>query len=100
MGTAEDTAHEKANWHWRNTMRPVRFFAMDARVAIIYFAMIGFWAHLWAWILMVVNTMIFMYLEKKGLTFPSALRKFRTWIHGKLRPAWPRFKRRRLVDYG
>lgn len=100
MGAKEDTEHEKKNWHWRNSMRPVRFFRMDARATIIYFGLMPFWAHPWAWALMIINTILFMYLESKGLTFPSAIRSFRTWLLGQQRPAWLTMRKRRMIDYG
>ena len=100
MAQLEDTIHEKQNWHWRNTMRPVKLFSMDGRAAAIYFAMIPFLAHLWAWILIVINTVIFMYLGNKGMTFPVAMRAFRTWILGQKRPAWISLRHRRMIDYG
>ena len=34
VGEELDTLQEKVNWHWRNTMRPVRFLAFDARAAL------------------------------------------------------------------
>lgn len=100
MGSLEDTQYEKQNWHWRNTMRPVRFFGMDARVAIILFGLMPFWARPWAWGILIVNIVLFMFLESKGLTFPSAIRKFRAWLSGPLRPAWPGFKKRKMLDLG
>ena len=41
MGKVEDTIEERENWHWRNSMRPVRFFMMDARAAIPFLVFIG-----------------------------------------------------------
>lgn len=81
-------------------MRPVRFFRMDARATIIYFGLMPFWAHPWACALMIINTILFMYLESKGLTFPSAIRSFRTWLLGQQRPAWLTMRKRRMIDYG
>jgi len=100
MGQAEDSAHEKQNWHWRNSMRPVRFFNMDARVCIIIFGLMPFWAHPWAMVLVVLNVVTFIYLEGKGLTFPSAIRRFRSWVAGVKRPAWLSYRRCKLTDYG
>ncbi len=99
MGVREDTEEERVNWHWRNTMRPVRFFGLDARAAwpfcvlLVYFRPISLF-------LTIVITVVFVQLERKGLSFDSALRAFRNWILGQRRPAWLSVRRRRMVDYG
>jgi intracellular multiplication protein IcmT len=99
MGAADETQIEKANWHWRNTMRPVRFFNLDARAAMP-FAILLFYARLDSLLLTAFITMIFYTLERMGLTFPSALRALRVQIVGKKRPGWASLRRRNLVDYG
>ena len=99
MGSAEDTEEERANWHWRNSMRPARFFAFDARAAIPFFVLIFYFRPV-TLALATLSTIIFSILEKKGLTFPSALRSLRTWLNGEKRPAWLTMRRRRFVDYG
>jgi hypothetical protein len=40
MGVREDTEEEKVNWHWRNSMRPVRFFGLDARASMPFFVLL------------------------------------------------------------
>ncbi len=100
MATAEDdTAIEKQNWHWRNTMRPVRFFNMDARAGIPYFLLLVY-ARPITLLFVIISTAIFKLMEKRGLTFPSALRAFRVWLFGDERPGWLRFRRRTMKDYG
>jgi hypothetical protein len=47
-----------------------------------------------------VVAIIFMLLERKGLTFDAAIRSGRTWIIGANRPGWLWLRRRRMVDYG
>lgn len=96
---ATDTAAEKANWHWRNSMRPVRFFNFDARAAIP-FALLLVHARLHTLILTIIVTIFFYILERRGLTFPSALRAMRVWFIGQDRPGWVSMRRRRMVDYG
>lgn len=99
MGAREDTEEERVNWHWRNTMRPVRFFGLDARAAwpfavlLVYFRPISLF-------LTIVITIVFVQLERKGLSFDSALRAFRSWLLGQRRPAWLSLRRRRMIDYG
>ncbi len=90
---------EQMNWHWRNSMRTVRFGPFDARAAmplpllLVYFR----WSTV---ILTIVTLMTFRYLERKGLTFPSALRNLRSWLVGKDRPGWIGVQRKKFTDYG
>ncbi len=86
------------NWHWRNSMRPVRFFAFDARAAIPYIFLL-LYARLTTLILCLVVTVIFYILERMGLTVPSALRKFRSWLVGPKRQGWITLRRRHMIDY-
>ncbi len=99
MGQIEDTIEERANWHWRNTMRPVRFFALDARAAVPYFLLLVY-ARPITLFLAIVSTFAFSFLERKGLTFPCALRAFRLWLVGQKRPGWLPMRHRRLMDFG
>jgi intracellular multiplication protein IcmT len=99
MGSVEDTQEEKVNWHWRNSMRPVRFFAIDARAAIPFFILLVYLRPISVF-LTVCSTVIFIALEKRGLTFPSALRALRSWLNGQKRPAWTSIRRRRFHDFG
>jgi intracellular multiplication protein IcmT len=85
--------------HWRNTQKPARFFALDARAG---FAILLFLLHarLWTFVLAVVVMIIFWILERRGLTFESSLRAFRSWFLGRKRPANSRKVTRRWIDYG
>jgi intracellular multiplication protein IcmT len=87
------------DWHWRNSMRPTRFFAMDARAASTLFL---FLVHMrtWTLILCVSVMIVFWMLERKGLTFDAAMRTARCWLLGQNRPAWLWFRKRGLIDYG
>ena len=87
------------DWHWRNSMKPVRFFALDARVAIFFMV---FLVHMRPWTLglFVAVCILFWILERKGLSFDAAVRSFRTWILGASRPGLLWHRRRRMVDYG
>jgi len=96
---ADETAIEKANWHWRNSMRPVRFFSYDARAALPVFALL-FYFRIHMVVITLVILLFFHYLEKKGLTFPAALRSMRVWILGNKRPGHTSLKYRRMIDYG
>ncbi|MCB9979491.1 MAG: type IV secretion protein IcmT [Rhodospirillales bacterium] len=97
--TQEEIAQEKRSWHWRNSMRPARFFALDARAAIP-FCILLFHISWGTFILTLVITGFFRHLERKGMTFPSALRAMRSWFVGQARPAWLSVRRRRMLDYG
>lgn len=96
---SDDTEIERQNWHWRNTMRPVRFFNMDARAGIPYFVLL-IYARPITFILVIISTAVFKLMEKRGLTFPAALRAFRVWIIGDERPGWLRMRRRTMKDFG
>ena len=100
MGTAaDDTTIEKQNWHWRNTMRPVRFFNMDARAGVPYFMLLVY-ARPVTLVFVLITTFTFKLMEKRGLTFPAALRAFRVWLFGDERPAWLAMRRRTMKDFG
>lgn len=94
-----ENIQEKLNWHWRNSMRVVRFFAFDARSALPV-PIILVYAR-WSTITILVLTLIFFrILEAKGLTFPAAIRNLRSWIVGKDRPGWPSAQHKKFIDYG
>lgn len=98
MAQEIDNLQEKLNWHWRNSMRPVRFLAFDARASmplpllLVYF-------RLSTVILTIVTLMIFRHLERKGLTFPAALRSIRASLLGPERPAWVKAQRKKFIDW-
>lgn len=85
--------------HWRNTQKPVRFFILDARA---FLAIVLFLVHArpWTFVLAIVVMAMFWFLERRGLTFASSLRAFRSWFLGRKRPANHRRAQRRWVDYG
>lgn len=90
---------EQIDWHWRNTMRPVRFFAFDARAALplplllVYFRLSTI-------ILTIIFLLIFRFLERKGLTFPAAMRALRASFVGRDRPGWPGAYNKDFIDWG
>jgi len=94
------SAHvDPSQWHWRNTMKVVRFFQFDARAGFFILLVIVH-ARTWTLCLMLAVMFIFNLLERKGLTFPSALRALRVWLIGPYRPAWIFARRRKLTDTG
>ncbi|MBV6632825.1 MAG: IcmT/TraK family protein [Alphaproteobacteria bacterium] len=84
--------------HWRDTMRPMRFFGIDARATIPLLLFIMH-AETWTFMLAVGTATLFTFLERKGLTVPAAIRAGRAWIAGEVRPAVPWWERRHHVDY-
>lgn len=90
---------EERTWHWRNTMKPVRFFGFDARAGF-FVVLLLVHARLWTFMLLISILVIFWILERKGLSFASALRAGRMWFIGKNRPAWIWTRRRKLRDTG
>ncbi len=95
----DDTEAEKTHWHWRNTMRPVRFFNLDARAALPFASLLVYARYSTLFITIAV-TIIFWLFERRGLTFPSALRAIRVFLIGRDRPGWVAYRRRRMKDYG
>jgi intracellular multiplication protein IcmT len=90
---------EQLNWHWRNSMRPIRFFGLDARSASPFVLLLPY-ARLSTLILAILVVAFFLFLEKRGLTFPAAMRATRTLIFGNIRPALMTFRHRKLKDFG
>ena len=94
-----DNLQEKLNWHWRNSMQVVRFFAFDSRSALPIPLLLVYFR--WSTVILMFGTlMVFRYLERKGLTVPAAIRNFRAWVVGKDRPGWISVKRKKFADYG
>ncbi len=94
-----ENLEEKMNWHWRDTMRPVRFLGFDARVAFL----VPVWLVYLRWSTIILSFLvfyIFKFLENKGLTFPSALRALRCWIVGRERPGQIGVNHHQFIDYG
>ncbi len=98
--TTEDVQQEKRNWHWRNSMRPVRFFALDARAAVPWAILLFRLASPFFWVVTLVITAIFLVLERRGLTFPAAMRTLRSWVNGQRRPGYISLRRRKMIDFG
>jgi intracellular multiplication protein IcmT len=90
---------EQLNWHWRNSMRSIRFFGLDARSAFPFVFLLPY-ARVSTLILAVLVVAFFVFLEKRGLSFPAAMRASRTLIFGNIRPALMTFRHRKLRDFG
>lgn len=86
-------------WHWRNTMKPVRFFQFDAR-ACFFLLLLLVHARWWTLYLLCGVLIVFYLLERRGLSFAAALRSARVWFLGKYRPALVFTRKRKMVDTG
>ena len=85
--------------HWRDSARIVRFFGFDARAAAALMLLLMHF-RLWTFVFAILVMLLFWGLEKRGLTFASALRALRLWIVGFKRPAVMNFKKRKMTDFG
>lgn len=90
---------QEQGWHWRNTMKPVRFFIFDARAGF-FVVLVLVHARMWTLTLLLLVLAVFYILERKGLSFANALRAMRVWLIGPVRPAWIWTRRRKLTDTG
>ncbi|MDD9900228.1 MAG: IcmT/TraK family protein [Alphaproteobacteria bacterium] len=91
--------YEEAGWHWRNSMKPVRFFNLDGRAG---FFVVVFIIHARLYTLCLLLTVFFVLwlLERRGLSFPAALRSIRVWMVGPYRPGLMRLRRAKMKDTG
>jgi|AntRauTorcE11897_2_1112592.scaffolds.fasta_scaffold00112_24 intracellular multiplication protein IcmT len=90
---------EMQGWHWRNTMKPARFFRLDARAGALWVLVLIHFRK-WTILMAFVVSVIFILLERRGLTFESALRSLRTWIIGRYRPGIIWTSKRKFKDTG
>jgi intracellular multiplication protein IcmT len=84
--------------HYRDTYRPARFFFLDVRAGIFVLAMLV-WIRPWTVAVALGVIALAWYLERIGLNVPGALRAFRSWLAGPVRPALPFYKIRREIDF-
>lgn len=87
-------------WHWRDNMRPARFFMFDARAALFVVIVLLRLFSPWPWAIFFCALLLFYMLERFGLTFESALRRWRSWLCGNDRPAVIWTAKRRMHDFG
>ncbi len=99
MSKELEVIEDKFNWHWRNTMRTVRFFAFDGRAAFPI-PILFFYIRYSTIAITVLTLLFFRFLEQKGLTFPSAVRNFRASLWGFERPGWYKIQARKFQDFG
>ena len=83
---------------WRDSMRPVRIWGLDARLLML----LAVWLFLPAWwttALLVCALAVFRIAEMKGYRFRAALRAVRARLAGR-RHALGGGRLRRFVDFG
>lgn len=90
---------DSGGWHWRNTMKPVRFFQFDARAGM-FVVLVLVHARTWTLMLLLAVLGTFWFLERKGMSFSAAIRALRSWIVGPVRPGWIWTRKRKLLDTG
>jgi len=94
-----ENLQDQLNWHWRDTMRTVRFLGFDARVGILF----PVWLVYLRWSTIIISFIVFYafkFFENRGLTFPAALRALRVWILGNDRPGQLGAHKHVFKDYG
>ncbi len=81
---------------WRNTAPPVRLFVLDARACIPLLISVVYWS--WTTLYIGLTGMVFFtVISWFGLTVPAVTRLLRRWLVGRVRPAVPVWRRRRLA---
>lgn len=84
--------------HWRETYKPARFFILDARAGVpILFTLLH--VRIWTVVLTFLIVIMFVVLERRGLSVPSAIRAFRAWVIGDDRPPKGAHKIRSMIDH-
>ena len=81
---------------WRDTALPLRLLGCDYRLLLP----LSLWALHMAWWTFYVSVgaiIIFGVVERLGLTVPAAVRMARSFLAGRVRPAVPPQRRRRLA---
>lgn len=100
MSKELEIIQERALWHWRDSMRVVRFFGFDARMVILVPLVLLRPFSLTTWVLVFGLMAAFYMMERYGLTFPAALRAFRLWLLGSERPGLLPHQYRKSRDFG
>ena len=83
---------------WRDSMRPVRFYLIDARllVLLVLWLFVPTW---WTTVAVVLAVTALRVAEARGYRLHAALRRVRAWSAGR-RPALHAGRERRFVDFG
>ncbi len=99
MAQEIENIQQKLNWHWRNSMRPVRFFMFDSRAGLPILVLFVYFR--WSTVIFtIIVLMFFHFLEGRGLTFPASIRFFRSWIVGQDRPGLVSAQKKKFIDLG
>lgn len=84
--------------HWRETYKPARFFILDSRAGLPILVTL-LHVRVWTLVLTTIIVIMFILLERRGLSVPSAFRAFRAWIIGDARPPLGAHKIRAPIDH-
>jgi len=85
--------------HWRDTYRPARFFFLDVRAGVVVLCTLV-WIRPWTVAVAVMSVALAFYLERIGMSVPSAMRALRSHLAGRIRPALGYHKIRKPIDFG
>ena len=83
---------------WRDSMRPVRFYWLDARLLLLLTPWL-FYPTWWTTAIVAAAMLAFRVAEARGYRFGAALRAVRAWSAGRRR-ALHAGRARRFVDFG
>ena len=86
------------NAPWRDTMRPVRFYAVDARLLVL----LALWLFVptwWTTAAVILTAVAFRIAEARGYRLGAAFRAVRARSAGR-RPALHARRTRRFVEFG
>ncbi|HEV2675561.1 MAG TPA: IcmT/TraK family protein [Aliidongia sp.] len=81
---------------WRDSGAPTRVLYLDGRACLAVLPAVVYWS--WTTLYIAVfGVVFFTVISWFGLTVPALFRLLRRWLVGRLRPAVPVWRRRRLA---
>jgi len=81
---------------WRDSGAPTRVLYLDGRACLAVLPAVMYWS--WTTLYIAVfGVVFFTVISWFGLTVPALFRLLRRWLVGRLRPAVPVWRRRRLA---
>ena len=83
---------------WRDSMRPVRFYAFDARLLVLLVAWV-FFPSWWTTAVVVGAAIGFRIAEGRGYRLRAAMRALRVWSAGERRAVFAQ-RAHRFTDFG
>ena len=81
---------------WRDSGAPTRVLYLDGRACLAVLPAVMYWS--WTTLdIAICGVVFFTVISWFGLTVPALFRLLRRWLVGRLRPAVPVWRRRRLA---